>query len=421
MDSKLIQLLWYMVGEHYKTNHAIAWDFTRKCATPIVASPISSYLNEVNRFLFSGGLNIDLQYALGEDPRQAYLNSIISQNNFQSILESIWYTGAITGELLCYIRRKDSIYKFDWFDSTEFKTVDNHIKVETIRLINGKEYVYKLDIYDDQIVEYKLIEKRLVIGNFDWSKYATSFPHSYEFKPCVVIKNSNSINSERGVGEFNFGAAKLNAAIMMATFNGLENIHFFGSPVLASPDPEDTLERIKKRIQVYQKEPNEDGGSVDVLDFKSIKREHLEFINKLEDNFNSMMGIKVNKEVSSSDVSSLALRILNGSTISKAETKWETYVIDGFIPLFQKVLLMAGVDGILSQVSKNNLDSYKIFITRKRPYFDIAPQEKIQLLQVATQLVELGVDRAMALKDTIWPNLSIEEIEEKLRLNLEDI
>jgi hypothetical protein len=422
-DKKLIDLLWYMVGEQHKTNHAMCWDFQKSAPVPVVASPISQYLNEVNRFLFSGGLQVDLTFALENDPRQDYLDKVIQANKFQSILESVWVTGAITGELLVHIRSQDSLYKFDWYDLTEFEYNKDLgcICIETLRTIKDKEYVFKLDLYSDRLVEYKLIESRFVTVNFDWSKFATEVPHSYGFIPAMVIKNCNSINSSRGTGEFNFAAAKVNAAIMMATFDGLENVHFFGSPVLASPDPDDTLSRIQKRVQVYQKEANEDGGSIDVLDFKPIKGEHLQLIEKLESNFNNLMGIKVNSEVKSSDMSSLALRILNASTISKAETKWETYVEDGFKPLFERVLLMAKMDGILPQVSLDNTDSYDLTITRKKPYFDSSPLERLQQLQVATAMVDLGVDRTVALKETIWAQYSIQQIEEKLRLNLEDV
>ena len=207
----------------------------------------------------------------------------------------------------------------------------------------------------------------------------------------------------------------------MATFDGLENIHLFGNPMLVSPDPEDTLKRLKARVQVLQKEPNEDGGTVDVLQYNAIEPEHLDLIALLETSFNKLMGIKSGTEVKSADVSSLTLRIMNSATISKAESKWQTYVEDGLEPMFETILKMAAIDGILLIVNINDEESYCIEITRKMPYFVESPSEVSQQLAVAQQLVDLGVDRVEALKSTIWPGLTYGQIEEKLRPNLEDI
>lgn len=420
-NNKLTDLIWYLAGETSKSNHAIIWDTQRACCLPVVASPISNYLHEVGRFLFDGGLNVDVEYVDSQDARQTFVEDLITKNSLQSSLESIWETGAITGELLVVLRLSGDNYSFEWFDKTEFTPGLNEITVETLRDIDGKTYVYKLDITPSAYIEYPLVEKQYAYL-YDWAANQEVVPHAYQEIPAIVIKNAVTLGSNRGESEFNFGACRLAASVIMATFDSLENVHFFGSPMLASPDPEDTLKRLKKRIQVLQKESNEDGGTVDVLNYQAISEEHLKLIDKLENNMNRHMGIRVGGEAkASADVSSLALRILNSSTISKAEGKWQNYVEDGLVLVFELALRMSAADGMLLMVNPSVPESYKVAVTRKMPYFVESPMEKSQLLSVAQQMVDLGVDRIEALKATVWPHLSIGQIEEKLRINLEDV
>jgi hypothetical protein len=207
----------------------------------------------------------------------------------------------------------------------------------------------------------------------------------------------------------------------MTCFDAVENIHLFGSPLLASPDADDTLARIRKRVQVLQKESGETGGQIDVLNFDAIQGTHLEAIELLKSNFNSFMGIKISDSGTRADVSSLTLRILNAATISKAESRWQNYVEDGLKPLFETALRMAAVDGMLAIVNLGKPETYAVTVTRKRPYFVESPLEQMQLLDVAQRLVDLGVDRVYALRETYWPNLTEDQIREKLRINLEDV
>jgi hypothetical protein len=69
-----------------------------------------------------------------------------------------------------------------------------------------------------------------------------------------------------------------------------------------------------------------------------------------------------------------------------------------------------------------SLYSTPIFkISRKQPYFSVTEQEKLQSLEVANRLIEMGVDRVHALKETYYTHLTMQEIESMLRVNLEDI
>jgi hypothetical protein len=418
--SKLTELAWYLAGETDKNNHSIAWDFSRKQAVPYVASPVAGYLQEVNRFLFDGGLNIDVEAAESDDPRQLFVNHLVKYNNLQSSLESVWQTGAITGELLIVLRLSQGSYSFEWFDKTEFDYNEEAIKVKTVRSIDGVDYVYKLDITSLAYIEYPLVETRYA-STFNWEANAEPVPHTYGFIPASVIKNQIKLSSRRGVGEFNFGACKLAAAVLMATFDAFENLRLFGNPFFISPDPDDTLKRLRARVQVLQKEANEDGGTIDILNPSAISAEHLQFIGALQDNFNHHMGVKLGTEIKSADVSSLTLRILNSATISRAEAKWQNYVEDGLKVAIERCLQMSAIDGILLNVNLKDYATYQLSFNRKKPYFVESPLEISQQLTVAQQLVDLGVDRVEALKQTVWPGLSYGQIEEKLRVNLEDI
>ncbi len=424
-DLKLIELAKYLIGLTAKSNHGIVWDYNRKSCFPVVVSPMAEYLHEINRFMFDGGLNVDVDQADEKDPRQKFLETIVDKNKLQSSLESIWETGAITGELLVVLRlTSQGYYSFEWFDSTEFEAYYEEsdlsiVEIKARRNIDDKVYIYRMEFTPEAYIEYPLVEERYE-RTFNWEAAANPVLHNYKMVPGQVIRNKVSINKSCGIPEFNFAACRMAAATMMTTFDSVENIHFFGSPLLASPDPDDTLTRLKKKIQVLSKESGEQGGQVDVLNFDAIQDTHLEIIDKLKANFNSFMGIKVGDSGIKADVSSLTLRILNAATISKAESRWQNYVEDGLTPVFEKCLQMAAVDGMLAMVNLAKPETYKVVITRKKPYFVESPVEKTQLLDVAQRLVDLGVDRVVALKETIWPNLTEDQIREKLRINLED-
>lgn len=425
---KYTELIWYLAGENTSTNYDEIYSKEKKKNLPPIASPISMYINEVNRFLFDGGINVSMSRPELDknEVKKGYVDEIIQYNSLQSKLYSIWETGVIEGEVLIVPRLETSeYYKFDFYPKSEFtySGMKEQLEVNVEKMIYDEKedeyYVFKLDITPNEYINYPLVkwkDKDIV----EWDKMKKKINHDYKFTPVIIIKNREKITEDRGLSDFNYAAIKQACSIILLIFDGLENVHLFGNPYIISPDPEDTLHRIQNRVQVLESSDTE--GKIDSLSFNSISSQHLQLIDTLNDEFAKMMGIKNNLSGSSSnDLSSLTLRIQNSTTISKAESKWRNYVDDGIKPLLENVLIMASVDGILPSVNPELQESFDLNIVRNKEYFPPSPSEKLKLIEMATSLTELGVDRVEALKETIWSNLSSEEIESKLNRNIEDI
>ena len=181
------------------------------------------------------------------------------------------------------------------------------------------------------------------------------------------------------------------------------------------------MKRLNERVRVLQKLGADEGGGHDLLTPTPISSQHLELMEVIEQNFRRHMGIRAGQQTNTTDTSSLTLKILNANTVSEAESKWLNYVDNGLNPLFQLVLRMAAIDGILSAVSVGDESSYALQIYRLKPYFSPSTQEMLQLAQVAIARMDLGLDRAQVIHELIYPNLPLEEIEARLRPNLEDL
>jgi hypothetical protein len=429
-DPKKIELIYYLTGD-IKEAVAAAFNHGQEKLIPL-CDPIGSYLNEVNRFLFAGGVGVDVVGAESGDPRQIYLNKILQTSQLNATLAEIWRHGAITGEMLACPRLSElGHHVIDWYPATEFepeyegdRLYEIEIKAIRYKEVEGTDRIephrFKKKIYMDRFVDYPLVplDKE---EKFDWDAAATETPHNYRELPAVVIKNRIALNQSRGEGEFNYAAAKIASMAAMLTFDAAENVHFFGAPIFDSPDPADTLKRLQARSRVLQKLGADDGGGHNVLAPPSISSQHLEFMEKLNKIFRDHMGIRSGDDSMAKDLSSLALKLLNATTISKAESKWLNYVEAGLVPLLQLILRMAAVDGILSAVSPLNPDTYQLTAYRKKPYFSLSPTEMLQNAQVAMAWIDMGMDRTQVLHELIFPDLPIEEVEAKLRPNLEDL
>lgn len=395
----------------------------------ILGSPIREYLNQVNKFLFSGGLSYDVKDASEDDPRQYFLNDLVHHNKLNSLLYSIWVKGAIYGELLAVVTvnpSRPSHYSFSYYDKEDYYPEyldDRLIKVWIEKDIigeDGKEYCYRQEMDENNYYTYPLVpvsKKK----TFEWEKNVKIEPHPYREIPCVLIKNTECLNSHRGKTEFDRVAIDIASGGVLLLHDALENFHFFGSPLYASVDPEDMLAKLKNRTQVLQKEPENEGGAPEVLQPNPIPEEAFTLYETLKENFFSYMGISQKKrEQNTNDISSLSLRILNQDTISKAETKWSNYIDFGLTLLLEKCLRFSAIDGYTSLVNPLDPNTFTIQVTRIKPYFTHTPQETLTLLAVAENLRNLGVSMVTALKETVYQNLTEEEIRERLEFRGEN-
>jgi hypothetical protein len=414
-NKEIIEITRYLIGDSKQIINDRLWNKSARKTYPAISPLLSTYLKEVNRFLFSGGITFDIQNGLEDDPRQTYINSLIKYWKLAPKLESIWVSGATYGDLGVVIKPQGNLFKLEWFPSTQVSIKEDKIIVLSPREIKGKQYVYRLDITDQEYIEYPLVPASMQ-NNFDWASAASGTPHGYGEKPFVLLKNKEDVFSDRGIPEFDCSALDLAISHLMVLYDGIENVHYFGHPWFASPDPDDTLARLQKRIQVLQKDPAEDGGSPEILEANSITDEHLSLMDRLESYFRSYTGLSSAYHELPAQISNVALKTLNSATIDLAETRWLNYVDEGLIPVLTKCLKFSG----LPLVRVDNPETYMISAHRNKPYFAESVADRVQQLTIAEALVNIGMDRAHALRETFYPNLTTEQIREKLNPNLGD-
>jgi hypothetical protein len=316
--------------------------------------------------------------------------------------------GATYGELGFTLKPLDGLYKLEFARKHEIvERTSERVTIEKLKEINGKEYVYRQVLTPGAYINYPLVPRQLH-KSYKWEQNETVTPHRYGKIPFVVIKNTEELFDNRGKPEFDKTSLDIALMHLQTNLDLAENAHFFGSPLLVSPDPDDTLARLRKRVQVLQAEPNEDGGKPEYMNVSPIKKEHLQLLHEFEAEFRQYMGISAAYTELPAQISNVALKTLNSATIDVAQSKWLNYVDQGLVPLFELALYCANLDGFLP-----NQDT-KITISRTKAYFSESPQERIQKITFAQALVDMGVDRAQALQETIWPNLTIEEINQRL-------
>lgn len=403
-----VTLIEYLLGEVNDVTHKFLLNKNKVEAYPALTPLPKMYLREVNRFLFSGGLHFDISNALVEDPRQKFLDSLISHWKLNSKLEKIWQAGATHGRIGFVLKPDRNLFKVEFarnYEITEY--TEDRVIIEKLKTKKQRNYIYRLDITPTDYIEYPLVPESQR-GTFNWANNQTLIPHNYGELPFVCINNTEELFQNQGKPEFDFAALQIACHHAIVAFDLLENAHFFGSPLLVSPDPDDTIQRLKKRIQVLTKEPNDDGGGPEYLNIDPIKSEHLGLLGEVEANFRMHMGISAAYKDLPAQISNVALKTLNSATIDVAQSKWTCYVDQGLIPLLEKALRMAKAVGIIS------LPIDGITAHRLQPYFALSTLEKTQLAAYAQLLIDLGIDRATALQETIYPNLTLEQVNERL-------
>lgn len=384
---------------------------------PLLDSSLAAHIREVNRFLFNGGLQLDIEGARPDDPRQLVIKRVAKANSLNRRLEQLWWEGAIYGELAIAFRRGEGVnlYPFDFYAPDEYKPFFDSegsliaLAICLVREVDGKRHVYRQWLDSERVVSYPLVEERLS-KSYDWAANRQETFHGWGLTPAVLIRNQQSLSCFRGKPEFNQGCLDKASELALAYLDSASNHHSFANPIYVSPDPEATLKALKARVQVLQSESADDGGNTHILAPQGMPTSHFELIDRLKASLVDALG-RSHAEQATPDSSSLTLRLLNAKTISLAENRWVTYVEEGLIPLMQKVLLAAAIDGVIAGVSAANMA--EIQARRSKPYFPTAPSEKTQLLTVASELTSLGVRREVALRE-VFPELTDEQILEIL-------
>lgn len=407
----------YLAGLDIPEDLTLSYDNSSKHKKKL-ANPIKEYWQQVNQFLFSGGVNIDVANAQLDDPRQAFLDEVVTYNKLKNHLYSSFKNLSIHGEILVTISLTENnkyILSFYNKDEFEFEYEDGEleeVEIYTKRKKDGKLYIFKQEFYKDKIKEYPLVPVNKA-ADYDWEANATEKPNNYNDIPCVIIQNSLELNSERGEGDFDSSSIDMACSILLSTFDALENNHYMGDPLLQSPDPETTIDELNRKAKVLTKFDSEDGGDIKPISVNPISEQSLKLIEKLEINFKKAMGIRYSDDEPSTETSSVTLKILNSATINKAAEKWEYLVEQGFVPLLEKVLRYSYIDKNLLGFNPEDPEDYKVTFSRLKAFFPESSAEKLTKLSIVEALKEIGINPIEALKE-YYPEKTSEEINELL-------
>lgn len=423
MKKDLINVTEYFYGDTESCNSILAYDGVRQKHLPVSSSPIKEYIHDVNRFLFSGGITPNF-INLPEDHYGIKVINGLVKKYFTNQLFSLWKTVSITGEVLVTFEIKNGEVFLEFFDPREYEPLfhkDGSLKeahISTKVKIMGETYVYKFSLIEGAKIEYPLVlVKDSKSYNWEENKTITELPTKKV--QAYLIKTNHDLTKNRGNSDFNISSLNLSFSITRMEYGLDENEYFFGNPLIDSPDSGDTIKRLNKKIQVLNKLPNDEGGGHDLLQPKGLSADQIAYLQHKKEAFKRAMGITNTQEVRLNDASGIALRMMNDGLISKAQEKWTDIVVGGLVPLFNQILQGLqeyGIVGLGSFYRKDN-----VFISRKEPYFNKTENEKLLSLSIAERLIEMGVNRVHALKETYYTHKSIEEIESMLRPNLEDI
>lgn len=393
---------------------------------PLLGSPFSEHLNEVNRFLFDGGISFDIQGADSDDPRQEWLNMQLEHMGLAAKLKDLWKTGAITGEVFAAFQlSRDpngslrSVYNVKFYDRSEYTPVydddDNLLEVQVFSLYShkGADMVFKRTYTSEAYIEWPMMTLQEALKkNLPEPEI---FPHAYGAVPGAIIRNQRDISSNDGIPEFDCGSVDMAIEIALQLCDAASNYHYFGEPKLLSPDPEETLNEIRQRSQVLLKDSEDANGNPEYLGMPPLPPGHPKYIEQLVYNLRKKLGSPIADSSGVSDgTSSLTLRMLNAATISTAEDRWQTYVNEGLCPLFKNMLIAAAFDGILGNVTPLDPSTHMIKVKRKKPYFPESPTERQTSVNLAESLIMLGIAPEIALSEEVYKTLTPEEVLERL-------
>jgi hypothetical protein len=424
---KQLQLVEFLIGFDISPTGRLILDSGNPA--PRLVSPFNSYLEKVNRFLFGGGLVVDLVNAKTEDARQIWLTSQLKRMRLNTLANLAWRRGATTGEVAIVFTQATSengeasmYFNTDLFDYPEFTPECDQngnllaIHVLASRFIDGEEMIFKATYARDGYTFWEPVPVDKA-SNKEWLASGKFTPHNYRRVPGVVIRNKLEDPKARGLSDFDKAACDIATELILQEVNSCENHWFFGHPFISSDDPDNVLEAIRMRSQVLQAGSKDDGGHPIILNPPTMPESHERLIERLQRNLADHLGVSSTIDQTPNEMSSLTLRLLNAATISVAEDKWANYVVEGLEPLLGTMLVAAGAEGVLAGVWASDPSTHEVKISRAQPYFPTAPAEKQALLSVAEQLVSLGVKREVALAREYFTDLTIEQVGEMLDAN----
>jgi len=400
-EQELINYRLYLLGYNVESlGRLVTPDDER---VPLLATPFRRHLNEVNRFLFNGGVVVDT-HEMG--PKQEWVTSLADTLKLSSRLDDLWESIAIYGQVMLGIH-PDGNGLYRWVAYTNFtlnKDANGVVESAEGRVVkDGSIWITR---YNKETYE---IYKPLKLGDYAIGTKPTlseSIPHPYRFTPVQELRNNTL-----GTSEFDLGAIDMAVEIALQVSAAGDNLYYFGNQMIASPNREETLQVIQNRSRVLTREAEADGGVPVVLDIKPTPEGYEKYVEDLNNSLAEHLGSPIVKLNLRSDLSSLTLKLTHQGVISTASKKWQSIITEGIEPAFGLMLLMSAYEGARSDVTLTDPASFKVDIMRKAGFFEESPLERKQKLEVVSALIELGIRPTYVLAEEYYGHLTEAQVE----------
>ena len=407
-DSALIRTSDWMLG--YGSNAPHNWRFNNwSNSRRRLASPLSHYLGEIERFSLDRGVSIDLEGVPQDDPKQQLLTIIQERNFTEELNYRALERGAVTGSVFWgFIPDPEKYYRVYLYDACEVQKYPKDSGIKGFMVQTKGERNYKrFGFTETAYIEYNSSTN----PHSEWSE-AKVTPHPYGFPPMVQVVNKVADHSFTGEPSFDWMALEMAIEICAQTLSSAANYSYFGGPFLVSSDPKETLQELMSRKQVLTGRMSSDIQDTELLSMPAMPTNHKEFVDNLARSFADHMRISWVPDTPPGDTSSLTLRLLFSKTINSAQKVGSRY-LGGFRQLLEKLLLASAIDGYVVGVSAVDPESYQLSERFRSDIFPMTPQEKQQTLAVVEQLQLLGVSPEKALQE-YYTDLNSDEIQELL-------
>lgn len=386
------------------------------------------HLQQVGLFLFKKGIEL---YLLREDKvSNKFLQKMWNYNKMPLLLIDLWRIGALTGEVLLYIKPLEDGYKIIYYSANQFEPeYDDNFDLKSV-IIRSTKFISK-DKKQGEIV--RINEDKIEVWRDRDLSYSPDevIENPYGFLPCVIIQN-NPVLGGRSTGEFerfehlieqhSWGVQQLNS-----------NLEFFGGPIFYSSRSKS--EMIEAGIIEDRSSISAEGGYRHPLPTRGQRVKARRVISGLEEG--EQLGFTTPTPVDKSMVDSIdnfgkELRMALGGVPDldlvansgslfdfqyrysqvyiTASRKAITYIDFGVVKCFEILMRMANFDGLINIVDEDNEIKWRYL-------GEVFPDTVNNVLTksiVSRNLLRLGVSLESSLRHT-FPDKTDDEIRELLR------
>lgn len=382
------------------------------------------HLQQIGLFLFKKGIEI---FSLHKDEvLSSFLKAMWKYNKMALYLNDIWRTGAISGEVLLYIKPVDNKYRILYYSADQFDPeYDSNFDLLSVTISSDtSDFVPQTEIV-------KIGKDKIEV----WYNSSIDVPadvvmdNPYGFLPCVLIQN-NPVIGTRSEGEFdrfekilqahNYNVEQLNS-----------NLEFFGSPIFYSTRSKSEMieagmiderysvsseggyrspvgvrtQKIKARRIFAGLEENERLGFETPT---AVDSSMVEYVENSGEELRMAMGGVPDLSIISSTASLFDYQYRYSQAYVTASRKALAYIEHGIVQAFEVMRLMANFDGVIPS-SDNEI--------KWRHLGEVFPDTVNNTLTksiVSRNLLRLGVGLEGSIRH-IFPDKTDEEIRELLR------